>query len=101
MSIRTVTKALAGKEDLLLGNETHVQSRGGKNVEVTGLSAEAIPHSTADSRTLGSLVLIGTGSPEGLVVAEPGTLYLNQAGGGGSTLYVKEANSDSTGWVAK
>lgn len=44
----------------------------------------------------------GTGSPEGVVVADIGTLYVDRSGGVGSTLYVKEADSGmSSGWSAK
>lgn len=46
-------------------------------------------------------VLSGTGSPEGVVTATPGTLYTNDSGGGGTTLYVKETGVGNTGWVAK
>lgn len=44
----------------------------------------------------------GNGSPNGIVAANPGSLYLRQDGGAGTCLYVKESGgSTSTGWVAK
>lgn len=43
----------------------------------------------------------GTGSPEGVVTASIGALYLRTDGGASTTLYVKESGSSSTGWVAK
>lgn len=43
----------------------------------------------------------GTGSPEAAVTADPGTIYLDLAGGKDLTLYVKESNTDNTGWIAK
>lgn len=44
----------------------------------------------------------GSGSPEGVVAASPGALYLNTGGGTAQTLWVKESgNSTSNGWVAK
>ena len=46
-------------------------------------------------------VTFGTGSPEGVKSAKVGTLYLRTDGGAGSTLYVKEAGTGNTGWVAK
>lgn len=49
----------------------------------------------------GNVVRRGTGSPEGVVTAPPGTLYLNDAGGAGTTLYVKESGAGNTGWVGK
>lgn len=47
-------------------------------------------------------VLTGTGSPEGVVYANIGTLYVNLSGGAGTTLYVKQANNAApTGWAGK
>lgn len=43
----------------------------------------------------------GTGSPEGVVTAAPGSLYTNSSGGVSTTLYVKESGTGNTGWVAK
>jgi len=44
----------------------------------------------------------GTGSPEGSLPAEVGSMYTDEAGGAGTTLYVKETGAgSSTGWVAK
>jgi hypothetical protein len=43
----------------------------------------------------------GSGSPQGIVIAPVGTLYLRSDGGAGTTLYVKEAGSGNTGWVGK
>lgn len=43
----------------------------------------------------------GQGSPEGVIVALPGSMYLNSLGGTGATLWVKETGSGNTGWVAK
>ena len=46
-------------------------------------------------------VMRGAGSPEGVVTAGMGTMYLNSSGGANTTLYVKESGSGNTGWVAK
>lgn len=43
----------------------------------------------------------GTGSPEGAVTADVGSLFLRTNGGAGTTLYVKESGTGNTGWVAK
>lgn len=46
--------------------------------------------------------LRGAGSPEGVVVANRGRMYLRTDGGAGTTMYVKESNDGgNTGWVAK
>ena len=45
--------------------------------------------------------LVGTGSPEGVVTANPGRIYTDSNGGVGTTLYVKETGTGNTGWAAK
>jgi hypothetical protein len=41
------------------------------------------------------------GSPEGVVTAGVGSMYTNNTGGTGTTLYVKESGTGNTGWVSK
>lgn len=43
----------------------------------------------------------GTGSPEGAVAANVGSLWLRTDGGAATTLYVKESGLGNTGWIAK
>jgi hypothetical protein len=43
----------------------------------------------------------GVGTPEGYLVAPPGSIYTNTEGGTGKTFYVKETGSGNTGWIAK
>lgn len=45
-------------------------------------------------------ILIGTGSPEGVVEADPTRLYMNDAGSSGSVLYIKQTGTGNTGWIA-
>lgn len=42
----------------------------------------------------------GEDSPEGVVTANVGSLYLNRTGGNSTTLYVKENGTGNTGWAA-
>jgi len=46
-------------------------------------------------------IYAGVGSPNSVVTAPTGSIYLNQSGGSGTTLYVKESGSGNTGWVGK
>ena len=47
-------------------------------------------------------ILSSTGSPNGAIIASPGSLYLNTSGGAGTTLYIKESGvGTNTGWVGK
>lgn len=49
----------------------------------------------------GPTLTTGTGSPEGVVTAPIGSLYLNLSGGAATTLYVKTSTTGNTGWTAK
>ncbi|AQY01615.1 hypothetical protein B2G67_09145 [Microbacterium foliorum] len=48
-------------------------------------------------------LIAGVGSPEGVVVASRGSIYLDVSGAAGTTLYVKTSglNTSNTGWTAK
>jgi len=46
-------------------------------------------------------ITFGSGSPEGVLTALIGSLYLRTDGGAGTTLYIKESGTDASGWVAK
>jgi len=48
-----------------------------------------------------ALLYSGTGSPETVVTAGVGSLYLRTDGGSGTTLYIKESGSGNTGWIGK
>lgn len=47
-----------------------------------------------------ALVQVGTGSPEGVVTAPVGSLFLRTDGASGTTLYVKDTGAGNTGWSA-
>lgn len=57
---------------------------------------------TADKITLGTVTWTsGTGTPEGSVTANVGSLYTRTDGGASTTLYVKQSGTGNTGWAAK
>jgi hypothetical protein len=43
----------------------------------------------------------GQGSPEGVIAANPGSLFLRTDGGISTTLYVKTSGTSTTGWTGK
>ena len=71
----------------------------GEKLEVNG----NIKVGSSDSYLIGSVkICSGSGSPNTVVSAPLGSLYLNTSGGSGTTLYVKESGgTGNTGWVAK
>jgi len=40
-------------------------------------------------------------SPEGVITAPIGSICIRRTGGSGTTLYIKESGSDSSGWIGK
>jgi len=46
-------------------------------------------------------ILSASGSPEGIISAPVGSIYLRQDGGSGTALYVKESGTGNTGWSSK
>lgn len=46
----------------------------------------------------GPRITMGSGSPEGVIAAPAGSMYLNTAGGANTTMYVKRAGTGNTGW---
>ena len=56
----------------------------------------------ADSaNNLNTFILQGEGTPETVVTANVGTVFLRTDGGAGTTLYVKESGTGNTGWIGK
>jgi hypothetical protein len=49
----------------------------------------------------GPTQLTGSGSPEGVITAPVGSIYLRTGGGDGTAFYSKETGAGNTGWVAK
>ena len=45
-----------------------------------------------------NIPISGTGSPEGVVTAQPFKQYLDTAAAAGSNLYIKKTGSDENGW---
>lgn len=46
-----------------------------------------------------SEILTGTGSPEGVIEAEPTQLYMDESGSAGNILYIKKTGTGDTGWI--
>ena len=51
--------------------------------------------------TTNASIQTGTGTPEGVITAPVGSLFLRTDGGAGTTLYVKQSGSSNTGWIGK
>jgi len=76
-----------------------LQSIGASNVVLKPGSGGAL-HFASAAEAIGCTSSVGRGSPLGVVTAPPGSDYRNLDGGGSNTLWVKQANTDATGWVA-
>lgn len=78
------------------------------DVPTAGVGNYAIYARTGDMRLAAGRAIIGTanivsgtGSPETVVTAPVGSLFLRTDGGANTTLYVKESGVGNTGWIAK
>lgn len=70
---------------------------------VEALNREIIPVVEKIRIVLSGLTLrfpTGTGSPEGVVEAAPGSLYQRTDGAPGTLIYRKDSGTGSTGWTA-
>ena len=76
-------------------------SLGGGIATLAGFTPELRLYNYNYSDTIATKIITGTGTPESVVTAEIGSLFLRKNGGAGTTLYVKESGSSNTGWVAK
>lgn len=76
-------------------------NRPDKSTPITAARLNHMEDGIELAASLVTLVRSGEGSPEGVVAAPVGTLYLNSSGSSGTTLYVKESGTGSTGWAAK
>lgn len=83
------------------GWNTQHQSDGTHGV-VTATSVRTPIHQVG-SVTNAPTITSGPGSPESLILAVQGSLYLRTDGGAATSLYVKETGNGATrtGWVAK
>lgn len=83
-----------------LGSDTPDGLTSPPTVDTTG---DVVTTGAATFRTAwGNFLTSGSGSPEGAVSAPQGSLYMNIAGGAGTSLYVKETGGNGrSGWVSK
>jgi hypothetical protein len=59
-----------------------------------------IPTVGFNASTLGPNLFMGTGSPEGVVTARIGSMYLRTDGGTNAAVYYKESGTGTAGWIA-
>ena len=73
---------------------------GGANIQETVLRGDVLAPKIKIGGTAAE-ILAGTGTPEGVVIAQIGSIYMRVDGSTGTALYVKESGTGLTGWVAK
>ena len=92
-----INDATASSEDGQITINTKVNGSESDKLQI----ADAVKANKLGIIGFGSFIHMGVGSPEGVLVANVGSLYLNVTGGASTTLYVKESGGGNTGWVAK
>ncbi|TMV48301.1 hypothetical protein FE783_17410 [Paenibacillus mesophilus] len=86
------------------GADTNAPSLGADGQSLAVYKGARMGPLKVDSLMLGTDnkgIFHGSGSPEGVVTAPVGSLFLRADGSPGSTLYVKESGVGNTGWAAK
>lgn len=69
--------------------------------QITNPSGKPALRLVDNSALVSAYIYAGAGSPETVVAAPVGSLYLRTDGGAGTCLYVKESGTAKTGWIAK
>lgn len=116
MQLRTNSSTALTINDTTNGNIFNVRADSGNRrlelVRGTGLRtySDGFTTRTFDFDTTNSIMYFGatttpsirkgSGSPEGVVSAAVGSLYLRTDGGSGSSHYVKVSGTGNTGWIA-
>ena len=76
-----------------------LQSVAGGDITLRPASGGAL-HIASSSEASGCTSSVGRGSPLGTVAAPPGSDFRNLNGGAGNTFWIKQVNTDATGWIA-
>lgn len=94
---RGIYRAGASDIEVAIGNNyiTAVAPLSGLNISSGSLLAHYLLYG-AQSR-----LYVGSSSPESVVTATVGSIFINLSGGSSTTLYIKESGSGNTGWVGK
>lgn len=71
------------------------------NVYGTGIAQNPTYTMTPTLITEGSNQFRGIGTPEGVITADIGAIYIRTNGGATTTLYIKTSGTGNTGWTAK
>lgn len=84
------------------GLASAISDETGTGVLVFGTSPSFTTQITAPKIVYSGSVIetYGTGTPEGAITADIGSVFHRTDGGSSTTLYVKESGSGNTGWVA-
>jgi hypothetical protein len=100
----TLYSNTTGNSNTASGYNALYNNTTGNNNTALGKDAEAVS-ATADNqiaiRAGATKWYSSAGSPEGAVTAGVGSMYTDNTGSAGTTLYVKESGTGDTGWVAK
>ena len=100
----TIRDENAGVDRLLIASTGNITPGTNNAQNIGGGGTNRWATINAETLALGSAAIpirTGTGTPEGVVTAAVGSIFLRTNGGAGTTLYVKESGTGNTGWVAK
>lgn len=101
-TFNTWRAAFFSSGDYLLPDSTGGASLRSSNNADVQLHAGGAGHLriVSDAEATGTMELIGRNSPQGVVTAPPGSTFRNLNGGVGSSFYVKQTGTGTSGWAA-
>jgi len=87
-------------------NYPHVRCHEGADVELYYNNLKCIETTVVNDKrgiamNSGAVIVSGNGSPNSVVSAPVGSIFLRADGGTSTSMYVKESGTGNTGWVAK
>jgi Right handed beta helix region/Pectate lyase superfamily protein len=86
----------------------YVQPASDGSVTLTNLSGDVRIHPSGsgavrwvnNSQATGCTTMVGSGTPQGVVTAPPGSDYRNLTGAAGGVFWIKQTGTGATGWIA-
>jgi hypothetical protein len=103
LRVNDTLNTYVAERGIYVSNTTGVDITVGPNHNNYVIEMNGVQGQVAKFNSLGNNVglFTGIGSPETVITAAVGSLYINKNGGAGTTLYIKETGSGNTGWVGK
>jgi len=102
LGFQTLKALTTGSRNIAIGYRANdIGTTGAENI-IIGYDADPSSATASNEINIGGRIFAGrSGSPESVVTAGIGSMYLQADGGAGTTLWIKESGTGNTGWISK